>query len=507
MQQCSQCKRFLSDKVGACRYCGSSHLEAKPITMGQDEELVNYKIFAENIYIGAETYRIIDAVGQGGHGVVLRVESPNGNYYALKAPLEFNELFTNSQGNKKSLLNMSRRYIAHEVDMLSKITSEALLEIVYAGKVVVKCSRNDREIESEFPAILLELAEGTLKDVMDNEMANLLVVPYEEKINMIKQLTANLELLHQKIVVHRDISPHNVFIVDRENEIRYVLGDFGTSKPANVYDIHNSTTRMAFHDRYLDPAVFMYDKFRYDCRIDIYQLGVMITEILLGEYWMTEDEDTAGTGIQGLDFEKDFLMNFALHEIDPVLIEKIRKATTLKINNRYRSAGEFRKEVHEALECVQNAHKKKKKIKSREGLKKNISISYKRIIQFNQWEHGKNEEMTTAVNYNGQKKIDMGTADHLQIRFTGLELTKARIIGASFLTCHKKDNSIFLQVDREDIGKRVRPLLQPGIMNAVIHFLVSLFNPKRPNKSQGHLRVEFDCKSILYIEGIRCKEK
>jgi serine/threonine protein kinase len=482
-------------------------MEAKPIAMGQDEELVNYKIFADNIYIGAETYRVIDAVGQGGHGVVLKVESPNGNYYALKAPLEFNELFSNSQGNKKSLLSMSRRYIAHEVDMLNKITSEALLEIVYAGMVVVKGSRGDDNIESEFPAVLMELAECTLKDVMDNEMADLLVVPFGEKINMIKQLTANLELLHQKIVVHRDISPHNVFIVDRENGIRYVLGDFGTSKPANVYDMDNSTTRMAFHDRYLDPAVFMYDKFRYDCRIDIYQLGVMITEILLGEYWMSGDEDSAGTGIQGVDFEKDFLMNFAFHEIDPVLLEKIRKATTLKINNRYRSAGEFRKDVHGVLERVQDAYKKKKKIKSREGIKKNISISYKRIIRANGREDGKNEEMTTVVDYNGQKKIDMGMADQLQICFRGLELTKAKIIGTSFLTCHKKDNTVILRVDREDIGKRVRPLLQPGVMDAVIHFLGSLFNPGRADKSRGYLRLEFDCKSILYIEGIRCREE
>jgi serine/threonine protein kinase len=370
MQQCSQCQRFLSDEVTACRYCGSPDIGTRPIPVEQDEELINYKIFADSIFIDTEKYRIIDAVGQGAHGVVLRVkkETAGGKYFALKVPLEFNELFTNSQGNKKSLLDLSNRYITHEIGMLNRITSEALLEIVYAGPVTVK----GRDVESELPAILMELAWGTLKRVMDNEMAGLLAVPYDEKVNMIKQLTASLELLHEKIVVHRDISPHNVFIVDRGKEIRYVPGDFGTSKPANLYDVDNSTTRMAFHDRYLDPALFRYEKYRYDCRIDIYQLGVMITEILLGEYWMKEDEETGAAGLQGLNFERDFLMKVASHKIHPILVEKIRKATTLKINRRYRSAGEFKKEIHDALERVQlqPVHKKNSLLEPGKPVKK-----------------------------------------------------------------------------------------------------------------------------------------
>jgi serine/threonine protein kinase len=496
MQQCSQCQRFLSDEVNTCTYCGSPGIAVKSIVSGKDEELANYKITAHEIIAKKKSYRIIDAVGQGGHGVVLKTEDSHGKCYAVKVPLEFNEKFTNNQGNKKSLLDISRRYISHEVEMLNKITSQALLEVTYAG--TVKC--RGKGVESHFPAILMELAQGTLKDVIDSEMANGLVVPYEEKIKMIRQLTKNLEGLHEKIVVHRDISPHNVFLADRAKEIHYVLGDFGSSKPANVYDIDNSTTRMAFHDRYLDPALFSVDRFRYDSRIDIYQLGVMITEILMGEYWQTDDDESVVTGIQGVDFEKDFLMIFAINDIHPYIIEKIRKATTRKINKRYRTAAEFKKEMHEALQRVE---KKGKKIRPKEGIKRNISISYKRILQSPPEQEGIGKEngniSMQTIDYKGQKRIDMGTTDHIRLRFTGMKLKQAKMIGSSFLKCQQANNSILLQVDTEDIKKRVQPMMNPGVITTLSHFLNSLFLRSR-GQSLRHLRIEFDCLAILYVE-------
>jgi serine/threonine protein kinase len=461
MQQCSQCHRFLSDKVNACTYCGSPGIAAASIVPSRDEEFINYKITAQEIIAEKKSYRVIDAVGQGGHGVVLKTEDSQGKCYAVKVPLEFNENFTNSQGNKKSLLDISRKYISHEVEMLNKITSQALLEVVYAG--TVRCRGSG--VESQFPAILMELAQGTLKDIIDSEMAKGLMVPYEEKINMIRQLTENLERLHEKIVVHRDISPHNVFLTDRSKEIHYVLGDFGSSKPANVYDIDNSTTRMAFHDRYLDPALFMVDRFRYDSRIDIYQLGVMFTEILMGEYWQTDDDESVVSSIQGVDFEKDFLMTFAVNDIHPYIVEKIRKATTRKINKRYRTAAQFKKEMLEALQRVEK--------------KGNASMQ--------------------TIDYKGQKRIDMGTADLLRLCFNGLQLKKAKIIGASFLKCHQDNHSILLQVDTGDINKRVQPIMKPGVIATLCHFLNSLFLRSR-GQSVRNLRIEFDCQAILYVE-------
>ncbi|UCH92446.1 MAG: hypothetical protein JSV88_19405, partial [Candidatus Aminicenantes bacterium] len=237
---------------------------------------------------------------------------------------------------------------------------------------------------------------------------------------------------------------------------------------------------------------------------DIYQLGVMITEILLGEYWQTNDEESVISGIQGVDFEKDFLVTFAVNDIHPYIVEKISKATTRKINKRYRSAAEFKKEMHEALQRVE---KQGKKIKPKEEIKKNISISYKRILLLLPDQEGikgtgKEDESVSmkTIDYKGQKNIDMGTADRVRLDFNGLQLRKAKIIGTSFLRCQQDNNSILVQVNTEDIKKTVQPIMKPGIISTLSHFLGSSFLRSR-GQGGGNVRIEFDCRAILYIEG------
>ena len=102
--------------------------------------------------------------------------------------------------------------------------------------------------------------------------------------------------------------------------------------------------------------------------------------------------------------------------------------------------------------------KEGKKIKPKEEIKKNISISYKRILQTppdREEVKGTGKEnqgvSVQTINYKGQKKIDMGTADHIRVDFNGLQLKKAKIMGTSFLKCQQDNHSILLQVDTEDI--------------------------------------------------------
>lgn len=476
MKQCLACYRFLSRNAAACVYCGSRNITARRFRREEDKELRNYRISAEVILVEGREYRVSDILGQGSHGVVLKISAPNGKEFAIKVPLQFNELFTNNQGNRQSVLDMSLKYVKHEVNMLNKIKNEALIDVEYAGPVRCRAGKK----ESQFPAILMELAYGTLKDLIDDEMENRLPVPGEEKINIIKQLTSNIEKLHHDGFVHRDLSPHNIFIVEREGEIRFVPADFGTSKPSIPYEQRDSTTRMAFHERYMDPALLMHDHIRYDYRIDLYQLGIIVTEILLGEYWRVGGDDTAASGI-GTDFAKDFLKEPAVHEIPPAVLKVIRKATTLNIKKRYRSAEKFRKDMHKALDKEYLTAGGK----SAPGrLRRNIYISFKRIIP----DEEKNpERKRQEILYKGRKKVDMGTGEELRIDFPGIGIKRARIIKPSFLDCRKEGDSIVVRVNSGDIDRAVRPL----------------FTGKR---KEGRSRIEFECKSILSIECEKTRE-
>lgn len=463
----------MSRDADKCPFCGGAETVSNIVSPARDNELSSYKVFADGVSINNRDYRIIDAVGQGSHGVVLKVEDSGGKGYALKVPLQFNELFSNSQGNKQSILEMSHKYISHEIKILGKICSDALIRIVYAGPV--RCGRG--KTTAELPAILMELAEGTLKDIIDNQLKNRLTVPYEEKENIIEQLTGDIEKLHAEGLVHRDLSPHNVFVVDREKEIRYVLADFGASKVSAVYENRDSTTKMAFHDRYLDPALLLHDHLRYDCRIDIYQLGIIITEVLLGEYWQREDETFSVSDFRWVDFEKDFLLRFAHLEIEPALLKCLRKATTLNIHRRYGSASEFRKDICKGLEKIS---KKREKTIGRDAFTRNISISFKRIVQKEETLDNGGQKIP-EIRYNGQRQIPMGTAESIKLDFTGFHLTKAGLIRPSFLECRRVGNALNLRVDTDAILKTVQPLI------------------KRRKTADGPFRMELEFKSLLCI--------
>lgn len=492
MKQCFVCYRFLSHEVSNCPYCGSDNIKKKSLPDGKNEELSSYRIRADGIFIKDQKYGIIDILGQGSHGAVLKISAPDGKYFALKVPLQFNEIFTNNQGNRQSVLEMSAKYVAHEVKMLNKIKNEALIDVGYAGQV--RCRRAKKE--DEFPAVLMELAYGTLKDLINSEMENRIIVPLEEKINIVNQLTLDLEKLHREGFVHRDLSPHNIFIVERDKEIRYVLADFGTSKPSIPGEQGDSTTRMAFHERYMDPALLTHDNIRYDFRIDIYQLGIIVTEILLGEYWMINDDETS-TYSAGVDFEKDFLLNMAGREIPPAVLRVIRKATTRNIKKRYRSTGKFREEMQQAL---QQGYQTFRDDASQGLLKRNIRLSCRRVYPVEEEKPG--GEKQTIV-YRGQRKINLGTQDSLKIDFPDVDLKVVKIPEPSFLECQKKNNSIIIRVDTESIKNTLRPILKANSKLSLNSLLNSVFNRK---KKKEHPRIEFDCKSILYIEGVRTGE-
>lgn len=499
MRVCKTCQRFLGGGADSCLYCGFKDVTPLPPVVPGGEEAVNYKINPATVEINSKNkegkhYRVLESAGTGAHGVVLKVEGPDHRICALKVPLEFNERFTNSQGNRKSILDLSNKYVAHEVEMLNKITGPGLLEVFYAGPVTCRY----RDAECRFPGILMELAHATLKDLLDLQMSLQLDISHGEKDNIIGQLSHNLCRLHDTGFVHRDLSPHNVFVVERDGEIFYVFGDMGTSKPANVYDIDNSTTRMAFHDRYLDPALLAYDGFRYDRRLDIYQLGVMVTEIWMGEYWQTQDGDSAMQEIFSMDFEKEYLGKIASNELPGPLLKTLRKATTADISRRYRTAREFKRDLDGALKKAGQETGKKH---SRDFFKKSIAISYNRVLSPSPssppspllppdpaQEATTIENTPTTVHYRGQRKIDMGLSDELIIQWPGeISIHRASITGESFLECGLENQSV-----------RVR------INQSLINETVAVLSQKKKFKTTPW-RLEFEGRSIVNIEGIPSK--
>ena len=129
---------------------------------------------------------------------------------------------------------------------------------------------------------------GTLYLVMDyldgQDLST--VLEQEERLDLatttrwICDLAMALDVAHADGLVHRDIKPSNVMIVDRDDAKHAVLMDFGVTKLKNANTL--TGTGAIGTIGYMAPEQIL-DARTVDIYADIYALGVLTYEMLLGE--------------------------------------------------------------------------------------------------------------------------------------------------------------------------------------------------------------------------------
>src|SRR5215831_261719 len=129
--------------------------------------------------------------------------------------------------------------------------------------------------------ITMELAEGgTVRDVLraTGEGGEPRLgqrrrdVPWAQRSDEARALCAGLAAIHAVGIVHRDVTPQNVLVM---GDGRLVVSDFGLAIGAQ-----ESTTFIGGTPRYMAPEVAAGK--RADQRSDVYQLGLVLHELLFG---------------------------------------------------------------------------------------------------------------------------------------------------------------------------------------------------------------------------------
>ena len=120
----------------------------------------------------------------------------------------------------------------------------------------------------------MEPAETTLECyVLDNQLTN------QTKLNCIRQILHVMSEVHKRNIIHRDISPNNVFIISGMLKI----ADFGLGKDLQVFTSHQTLhTNSVGQYYYCAPEQFMMLK-DADKRSDVYSLGRLINFIMTGD--------------------------------------------------------------------------------------------------------------------------------------------------------------------------------------------------------------------------------
>ena len=207
-------------------------------------------------------YRLLDILGEGGMGTVYLAEQrqPVKRRVALKLiklGMDSAAIVQRFEQERQALAVMDHEGIAKVFD----------------------CGTNDRGQ----PYFVMELVKGVpLDEFCERNRLSLL-----DRLKLMQQVCAAVQHAHQKGVIHRDLKPGNVLVGDVDGKLQVKIIDFGLAKAMGQKLIQESLfTEMGVvigTPEYMAPEQADPSNLDIDTRADVYSLGVMLYELLVGE--------------------------------------------------------------------------------------------------------------------------------------------------------------------------------------------------------------------------------
>lgn len=225
----------------------------------------------------AKRYRIIELIGQGGMGRVYRAEHQElGKEVAVKVlPAHFAE-----RGDAV------QRFI-QEAKTASQVGHENIVDVNDLGKT-----------REGMPFFVMEYLRGKdLQTVLNDERP----LRWDERTrDIFAQICSALAAAHDRGIIHRDMKPENVFLIERRDRKEFVkILDFGIAKlraetpsekkseePTRTPEASAGRRHLTRDGTVLGTVFYMAPEQglgkEIDQRADIYAVGVMLYEMLTG---------------------------------------------------------------------------------------------------------------------------------------------------------------------------------------------------------------------------------
>ena len=207
-------------------------------------------------------YRILAELGRGGMGTVYKARDPGSNnrLVALKVLHSFPD-------QSAEILAHRLARFALEVETARRLSHASIVK-VYDYTVI-----DDVSLPSFF---VMEYLDGQTLDAYLNEGAGL---SPQQVIVLGLQLCEALAYAHSQNVIHRDVKPSNIFVLEN---LRLKITDFGIAKVIDTDASLTKTEEMVGTPDYMPPEQILMAK-DVDHRVDIYAAGVVLYELLSGQ--------------------------------------------------------------------------------------------------------------------------------------------------------------------------------------------------------------------------------
>lgn len=274
----------------------------------------------------SDRYQIIKSIGEGGMANV---------YLAYDTILERNVAVKVLRGDLANDEKFVRRF-QREALQASSLSHPNIVEVYDVG-----------EDSGEY-YIVMEYVEGKhLKNLLKKR--GKLTIP--EVVDIMLQVTSGLSVAHDSYIIHRDIKPQNIMILDNG---LVKLTDFGIALAMNSTQLTQTNSVMG-SVHYLPPE--QASGKGATLQSDIYSLGILMYELLTGKLPF-RGENAVEIALKHLKEPMPSIRK-EIPDIPQSIENIILKATAKNPKNRYNDA----REMHEDLKtCLDESRKNEIKI-------------------------------------------------------------------------------------------------------------------------------------------------
>jgi serine/threonine protein kinase len=206
----------------------------------------------KQVIIGS--YVVTGKIGQGGIAEIFRAKQES-----LERDVAIKILFARFSDDSEILRRFERESV-----VIARLNHPNIVHVIDKGKT------GNRYY------FVMEYVDGTsLREVMDSQK-----IPVRAKLEMVAQVCKALDYAHKNGVIHRDIKPANI-LVDREGNP--MVADFGIAQIVSSGDADVTASDLVMGTlAYMSPEQKV-SSTNVDQTTDIYALGVIIYEILVGK--------------------------------------------------------------------------------------------------------------------------------------------------------------------------------------------------------------------------------
>jgi len=255
-------------------------------------------------------YEIVEELGRGAMGVVYKgVDLKMKREVAIKT-VHFDEV------DAVTVKAVKDRFF-REAESAGKLTHPNIVTVYRVGE------------ESDLAYIAMELLRGKTLETWCKK-TNLL--PLKTTLRVIGQLSEALDYAHKNGIVHRDIKPANIMMLSN-GEIK--ITDFGIAKIQA--SSHTKTGVIMGTPNYMSPEQIAGKN--VDGRSDLFSLGVILYELLVGE--RPFNGDTVTTIMYQIVNEAPLPLLQYQQKMHPIVQKLVDKALAKKSEERFQTGTEF----------------------------------------------------------------------------------------------------------------------------------------------------------------------